>query len=268
MNHPVPAFGTAPQAVRPAQALLRLDAVAHSFGGLEVLRNVSFDVPAGHIVGLIGPNGSGKTTCFNIVSGFLRPKGGKVSLAGRDITADTVQQRSRAGLVRTFQTPQVFEHMTVLENLMAGCHKATHAGVLQAMLRTPASRRELAAMHEAALACAGKFGLERLLQHRAGTLPAGQRRIVELARACIGNPGLLLLDEPSSGLNSEEIELLRAWIVRLHQEGMTILLVSHDMGLMTICGTAHVLYYGEIIASGALHEVQADPRVREAYLGV
>ncbi|AEI82873.1 ABC transport system permease protein HAAT family (plasmid) [Cupriavidus necator N-1] len=95
--------------------------------------------------------------------------------------------------------------MTVLENLMAGCHKATHAGVLRAMLRTPASRRELAAMHDAALACAGKFGLERLLQHRAGTLPAGQRRIVELARACIGNPGLLLLDEPSSGLNSEEI---------------------------------------------------------------
>ncbi len=261
-------FSTRAAGTAGVRALLRVEAVAHSFGGLEVLRNVAFEVPAGRIVGLIGPNGSGKTTCFNIISGFLRPRGGKVLMAGRDITADTVQQRSRAGLVRTFQTPQVFEHMTVLENLMGGCHKATRSGVVHAMLRSPLSRRELQAMHEAALACARKFGLEGLLQHQAGTLPAGQRRIVELARACIGEPGLLLLDEPSSGLNSEEIELLRAWILRLNGEGMTILLVSHDMGLMTICDTAHVLYYGEIIASGTLHEVQADPRVREAYLGV
>ncbi|MCO4860585.1 ABC transporter ATP-binding protein [Cupriavidus sp. WGlv3] len=268
MKSAIAEFGTSAAGAAGAQALLRVEAVAHSFGGLDVLRNVGFDVPAGGIVGLIGPNGSGKTTCFNIISGFLRPRGGKVLLAGRDITADSVQQRSRAGLVRTFQTPQVFEHMTVLENLMAGCHKATRSGVVHAMLRSPLSRRELQSMHEAALACARKFGLEGLLQHRAGALPAGQRRIVELARACIGEPSLLLLDEPSSGLNSEEIELLRAWILRLNGEGMTILLVSHDMGLMTICGSAHVLYYGEIIASGTLQAVQADPRVREAYMGV
>lgn len=269
MNAPVPDFRTGAHAVHAATpSLLKLEGVAHSFGGLDVLRNVSFEVPAGRIVGLIGPNGSGKTTCFNIISGFLRPKGGRVSLAGREITADSIQQRSRGGLVRTFQTPQVFEHMTVLENLMVGCYNATSSGVLQAMLRTPKSRAELRAMRASAQACCEKFGLARLQDNLAGSLPAGQRRIVELARACIGNPRLLLLDEPSSGLNSDEIETLAAWIARLNEEGITILLVSHDMGLMTACDTVHVLYFGEIIATGALHEVQADPRVREAYMGV
>ncbi|CAG9167574.1 Lipopolysaccharide export system ATP-binding protein LptB [Cupriavidus laharis] len=269
MNAPQRHFEANTQAQQAAApTLLRLDSIAHSFGGLDVLRNVSFNVPVGRIVGLIGPNGSGKTTCFNIVSGFLRPKAGRVALASRDITADTVQERSRAGLVRTFQTPQVFEHMTVLENLMTGSYKDTHSGVVQAMLRTPRARADLAQMRANAEAACEKFGLGRLRDKLAGSLPAGQRRIVELARACIGHPEILLLDEPSSGLNSEEIETLRGWITRLNQEGMTILLVSHDMGLMTVCDTVHVLYYGEIIASGALHEVQADARVREAYLGV
>ncbi|HMO45174.1 MAG TPA: ABC transporter ATP-binding protein [Rubrivivax sp.] len=249
-------------------ATLQLQGLAHSFGGLKVLQQVNIDVPAGRLVGLIGPNGSGKTTCFNIASGFLRQKAGRVLLDGADISAASVQERSRAGLVRTFQAPKVFEHMTVLENLMVGAHKSTRTGVLAAMLGTRGSRAELAATRADAERCAQRFGLEALLTTRAGLLPAGQRRIVELARACIGRPRALLLDEPSSGLNSEEIEVLRRWIVELNRDGLTVFLVSHDMGLMTVCDVVHVLYYGEIIASGSLAEVQADPRVREAYLGV
>jgi len=249
-------------------ATLTLKGVAHSFGGLQVLRQVDIDVPAGRLVGLIGPNGSGKTTCFNIASGFLRQKAGRVLLDGTDISAANVQERSRAGVVRTFQAPKVFEQMTVLDNLMVGAHKSTCTGVLAAMLGTRGSRAELAATRADAEQCARRFGLESLLSTRAGLLPAGQRRIVELARACMGRPRALLLDEPSSGLNSEEIEVLRRWIVELNRDGLTVFLVSHDMGLMTVCDTVHVLYYGEIIASGSLAEVQEDPRVREAYLGV
>jgi len=248
--------------------LLGMEGVAQSFGGLQVLRNVNIDVPQGRIVGLIGPNGSGKTTCFSIISGFLRPNAGRVHFAGDDVTAWSIQQRSRAGLVRTFQTPKVFEHMTVLENLMVGDYKSTHTGILGAMFRTPGAGAELSAMRERAKACAERFGLAKLLSTRAGLLPAGQRRVVELARACIGNPKVLLLDEPSSGLNSEEIETLRHWIVTLNREGLTVFLVSHDMGLMTVCEKVHVLYFGEVIASGSLAEVQADARVCEAYLGV
>jgi ABC-type branched-subunit amino acid transport system ATPase component len=251
-----------------AAPLLGLHSVAHSFGGLRVLKDVNLDVPAGRITGLIGPNGSGKTTCFNIVSGFLRPRGGRVTFQGQDITSTTVQQRSRAGLVRTFQTPQVFQQMTVIENLMVGRYKATETGVLQAIFRTPAARAEFDAMRGSAETACTRFGLQHLKDKVAGSLPAGQRRVLELARACIGSPRMLLLDEPSSGLNSEEIELLREWILTLNREGLTILLVSHDMGLMTSCDRVHVLYFGEIISSGTMASVQADPRVCEAYLGV
>ncbi len=250
-----------------ASALV-LQGIAHSFGGLQVLRKVDIEVPAGRLVGLIGPNGSGKTTCFNIASGFLRQNAGRVLLDDQDISTSSVQARSRAGLVRTFQAPKVFDQMTVLENLMVGAHKSTRTGILGAMLGTRGARAEQAATREQAERCAHRFGIEALLHTRAGLLPAGQRRIVELARACMGQPRVLLLDEPSSGLNSEEIEVLRRWIRELNRDGLTVFLVSHDMGLMTVCDTVHVLYYGEVIASGSLAHVQDDPRVREAYLGV
>jgi ABC-type branched-subunit amino acid transport system ATPase component len=248
-------------------ATLELSGIAHSFGGFKVLTDVNFTVPEGQVVGLIGPNGSGKSTCFNIVSGFLRPKAGKVLLCGRDIASDSIQARTGQGLMRTFQTPKVFERMSVLENVMVGLHKDGRSGILASMLRTPAARRELDQLREAAERCCRKFGLGQHLDTPTGRLPAGQRRVVELARAYVGSPRLLLLDEPSSGLNTEEIEQLRGWIATLNQEGITILLVSHDMGLMTIADTVHALYFGEIIASGPMAAIQAHPRVREAYLG-
>lgn len=253
---------------RKADAILQACHLGHAFGGLQVLRDVNFDVHEGTITGLIGPNGSGKTTCFNILSGFLCPRSGSVVYGGEDVSTASVQSRSRAGLVRTFQTPLLFAHMSVLDNLMAGSYKATSSGPFHDMFRTPAARRDLELMRERAVEVADKFGLTPLLHRQAGTLPAGQMRVIELARAYVGRPRLLLLDEPSSGLNSSEIAVLREWITELNREGLAILLVSHDMGLMTVAQEVHVLYYGEIIATGAMSVIQADLRVREAYLGM
>ncbi len=247
--------------------LLEARGLGHAFGGLTVLRDVNFSVPQGTITGLIGPNGSGKTTCFNIMSGFLRPRAGSVVFDASDVTAVPVQERSRRGMVRTFQAPQVFRHLTVLENLMAGCHKTTSNGPVADMLRLASSRRSLEHMESESRAIAQRFGLEPLLQRLAGTLPAGQMRMVELARACVSKPRLLMLDEPSSGLSSSEIDVLREWIRQLNANGLTILLVSHDMGLMNVAHCVNVLYFGEIIASGDMAGIQADTRVRDAYLG-
>lgn len=247
--------------------LLALQNVAHHFGGLSVLTDVNFHVGCGEIVGLIGPNGSGKTTCFNIVSGFIQPKKGHILYKGEDITAESVQARSAKGLLRTFQTPKVFEHMTVLENLMVGTYKVTCSSFFANLFQTSSARREVDAMRHRAHEMSEKFGLNGLLHVRAGDLPAGQRRIVELARACASSPQILLLDEPSSGLNSSEVGVLRDWITTLNRDGMTMLLVSHDMGLMTVAHRVHALYFGKIICSGSMDVVRDDTQVREAYLG-
>ena len=251
-----------------AAPLLALQGVGHGFGGFTVLRDVAFDVPAGRRTGLIGPNGSGKTTLFNIVTGYISPLQGNVLYEGKPLAGLSVQERSRRGLVRTFQTPQVFEHMTVLENVMVGCCKVTRSGMVGDLLRIGSSRAQLARIRELAEAACERFELSPLRARLARDLTAGQRRILEIARAVVGRPRLLLLDEPSSGLNDEEIEQLRLWITRLNQDGMTILLVSHDMGLMAVADTVHVLNFGQIIVSGPMEEIQRDARVREVYLGV
>lgn len=254
--------------IEPAGAQLQVAGVAHSFGGLKVLTDVSFDVGHGNgIVGLIGPNGSGKTTLFNIVSGFLRPKAGRILLDGVDITEKSVQERSRAGLLRTFQTPRVFDHMSVLENVMMGAYAQTRAGMFASMFALPSARTELKTVREAALEICRKFEIERLADEKAGSLPAGLRRVVELARAYHAKPRVLLLDEPSSGLSTPEIEDLKSWIGTLAAEGMTIVLVSHDMGLMKVCDLVNVLYFGKIIATGPMSVIQENPDVRDAYLG-
>jgi ABC-type branched-subunit amino acid transport system ATPase component len=248
--------------------LLELRNVTRSFRGLQVLRGVDLEVEEGRIVGLIGPNGAGKSTLFNIVSGFLAPDQGQVMYAGADISRRSVAQRSYAGLVRTFQTPQVFAHLTVAENLMAGCYKHTGSGVVANLLGTRGSRAEVRRMRADADAVCEKFGLAAVRDRPAGKLPGGQQRLVELARAAIGKPRLLCLDEPSSGLNTTEVSELMTMLARLRDEGMTVLLVSHDMDLVTIASDIHVLCFGEIIARGDLAQVRGDARVREAYLGV
>ncbi|HZP89198.1 MAG TPA: ABC transporter ATP-binding protein [Burkholderiales bacterium] len=249
-------------------ALLEVSGVSHGFRGLQVLKAVNLTVKTGSITGLIGPNGAGKSTLFNIVSGFLTPDAGEVRYAGRSINGMPVEQRSALGLVRTFQTPQVFAHLTVHENLIAGGYKASRTGMLANLVGTPASRRELAALKREADRACERFGLSEVRHRLAGGLPAGQQRLLELARACFGKPRLLCLDEPSSGLNTEEVNQLMALLERLNAEGISLLLVSHDMNLVAIASVIHVLCFGEIICSGVLRELQSDPRVREAYLGV
>ena len=251
-----------------SKALLALRDIRHSFRGLHVLKGVELEVPPGAFVGLIGPNGAGKSTLFNIVTGFLYPDAGAVFLDGTELMKCSVQERSRRGLVRTFQTPQLFGAMTVLENLMVGRHKQTHSGIVGNLFRSPQSSREYQKAKQAATTVLERFNLSHVAQHKAGNLPAGQQRMLELARAYVGEPRLLLLDEPSSGLNSDEIEQLRRMLNELNGEGITILLVSHDMNLIDAAANIHVLCFGEIIATGSMATLREDSRVREAYLGI
>ncbi len=255
-------------ATEKADSLLQVAEVSHRFGGLHVLRGVDFGVPAGSLTGLIGPNGAGKSTLFNIISGFLAPQRGTVRFAGRDITRDPVQTRTHAGLVRTFQTPKVFGKLSVRENLMIGCHRHLTSGVVGNMLRSRRSRVEMELMHAQAAEAGERFGLTGVMERAAGQVTAGMQRLVELARACVSRPRLLMLDEPSSGLNTTEIGQLRELLQRLNREGITILLVSHDMQLVDVASSVHVLCFGSIIASGAMAQIKQDERVRQAYLGV
>jgi len=248
--------------------ILRVERVGHSFAGLNVLHSVSFAVGNTGIVGLIGPNGSGKTTLFNIISGFLAMQQGTITYCDEALQKRSVQGRSNAGLVRTFQTPKVFENMTVIENIMVGCCKHTRTSITQDLFRTPRANRELRTIREQADRICAQFQLDSLRHETAGKLTAGQRRVLEIARAVVGEPKLLMLDEPSSGLNADEIQNLRGWITQLRSDGIAILLVSHDMELMSVADVVHVLYFGEIIVSGTMTEIQKNARVREVYLGV
>jgi branched-chain amino acid transport system ATP-binding protein len=247
---------------------LRVTQISHHFGGLQVLRGVDFGVPRGSITGLIGPNGAGKSTLFNIVSGFLSPQHGSVELDGRDITDDSVHLRAQAGLVRTFQTPKIFARLSVRENLMIGCYRHLATGVTGNMLGSARSRREILLMRERAAEAGERFGLAQIMERPAGQVPAGMQRMVELARGWASRPRLLLLDEPSSGLNTAEIDQLRTTLLRLNGDGITILLVSHDMNLVDVASQVQVLCFGTIIASGSMAQLKQDERVRQAYLGV
>jgi ABC-type branched-subunit amino acid transport system ATPase component len=255
-------------ASRPDVPLLELRSIAQRFGGFQVLHDVSFAAPAVGITGLMGPNGSGKTTLFNIVSGFLTPTAGEVRFEGRDIRGESVRQRSLGGLVRTFQTPKIFERLTVAENVMVGGFKLGRTGFFTGLAGLPSSRREMAEMRARAYETAARFDLGGVFDRPSPLLTAGQRRLLELARAYQGAPRLLMLDEPSSGLTTTEIEVLISKLTLLAEEGIAILLVSHDMDLMGIAQAIHVLNFGRIIASGTMAEVKDDPAVREAYLGV
>ena len=248
--------------------LMRVDGISKSFFGLSVLRHVTLDIAQGTITGLIGPNGAGKSTLFNIVSGFLTPDGGDVVYKGKSIAHTSVTNRSRLGIMRTFQSPQIFVHMTVRENLIVGCHKLSHSGFFSNVLGLNSSRRELAKMKMIAAEVLNRFDLARVADVRAGDLPAGEQRLLELARGALATPDLLCLDEPSSGLNAEETRQLRLMLEHLNRDGTTIFLVSHDMDLMEVASTVNVLCFGEIIARGDFGSVKLNPVVREAYLGV
>ncbi len=257
-----------PERARPAHGEVVLDvrSVRKEFGGLVAVNDVSFDVRAGEILGLIGPNGAGKSTTFNLVTGVLPTTSGEVSLLGRRIDALASRRIAALGVSRTFQHVKMIPTMTVLENVALGAHRRGHKGIASAMLRVDrAEERRLMREAERQLA---RIGIAELMHEQAGNLALGQQRLMEIARALCADPMLLLLDEPAAGLRLKEKEGLAEVLRQLRGEGLSILLVEHDMDLvMGLVDRVVVMEFGTKLIEGSPDEVQASPAVRAAYLG-
>jgi len=256
--------------------VLRVEGVTRRFGGVTAVKEVSFQVHEAQIKALIGPNGAGKTTLFNLVSAIDRPDDGRILFrnpirtgdAQIDLARTSPHRASRAGIGRTFQHSQIFEELSVLDNVKVGRHAHGRAGLFSAFLTLPRQRREEAAAEEAARRALQRAGLGDKTEIEADSLPLGERHLLEIARALATEPGLLLLDEPAAGLNNEETERLAETVRRIRDDGVTVLLVEHDMGfVMEVSDEVVVLDYGEKIAEGSPLMIRSNPEVIRAYLG-
>ena len=250
--------------------LLTIERLTMRFGGLTAVSDFNLNMEHGEIVGLIGPNGSGKTTVFNMVSGFYKPTEGQIDFGGENITGLRPDQVTASGIARIFQNNRLFRELTVFDNVMIGTHYRIRSSALAAILRLPSYMKEEKAAYEEAMSLLEGLGLASYVDEPAGKLPFGLQRRLEVARALSTKPKLLLLDEPATGMSSEETAEMMDFILKIREDyDLTIFLIEHTMPVvMGCCPRIFVLNYGKTIAQGTPDEIQGNREVIEAYLGV